>query len=40
MGIKLIITENQAQKLDEQLSQDMQEWGGAGLKCTNLDFDK
>jgi len=40
MGIKLIISENQAQRLDNKLSQDMQEWGGAGLKCTNLDFDK
>lgn len=39
MGIKLIITESQAQRMDEQLAQDMQEWGGTNLKCTNLDFD-
>jgi hypothetical protein len=38
MGIKVILTESQMHKIDEQMSQEMQEFGGANLSCTNLNY--
>jgi hypothetical protein len=38
MGIKLILTESQMRRLDEQMSQEMQEFGGANLSCTDLNY--
>lgn len=40
MGIKIVLSESQIKRLDEHIAQcDLNEWGGGGLKCYDLNWE-